>query len=85
MHVANQFYLHRKNMPQTLKYKAGLWWALLGMLLLHVGKAFKTRDAGRVAGLWIGAWEQARGRGLIDPVSERERKAEERRANQQRV
>jgi GT2 family glycosyltransferase len=85
MHVANQFYLHRKNMPQTLKYKAGLWWALLGMLLLHVGKAFKTRDAGRVAGLWIGAWEQARGRGLIDPVSERERKAEERRANKQRV
>ena len=36
MHVANQFYLHRKNMPQTPKYKAALWWALLGLVLLFV-------------------------------------------------
>ena len=28
MNMANQLYLHRKNMPQTFKYKAGLWWGL---------------------------------------------------------
>ena len=27
MALANQFYLHRKNMPQTLHNKAALWWA----------------------------------------------------------
>jgi GT2 family glycosyltransferase len=72
MHVANQFYLHRKNMPQTFRHKASLWWALTGMLLLHLVKVVQTRDAGRVAGLAVGAWEQVRGRGLIDPVAERE-------------
>jgi GT2 family glycosyltransferase len=75
MNVANQFYLHRKNMPQTLKYKAGLWWALVGVFVLNVGKAIQTRDAGYVSGLMVGAWEQARGRGLIDPPAESERKA----------
>ncbi len=71
MHVANQFYLHRKNMPQTSKYKAALWWALLGLVLLHSVKAIPTRDLGRAAGLSVGAWEQARGRGLIDPAAKK--------------
>jgi GT2 family glycosyltransferase len=75
MHVANQFYLHRKNMPQTFKHKASLWWALTGMLILHLVKVVQTRDAGRVAGLAVGTWEQVRGRGLIDPVAEREQEA----------
>lgn len=70
MNLANQFYLHRKNMPQTLPYKAALWWALLGTFLLNVGKTIQTRDSGWVTGLIVGAWEQARGRGLIDPTAE---------------
>jgi GT2 family glycosyltransferase len=73
MTLANQLYLHRKNMPQTLKYKAALWWALTGLFILNVGKAVQTRDSGYVTGLIVGAWEQARGRGLIDPATERER------------
>ena len=68
MYLGNQFYLHRKNMPQTFKYKAALWWALLGTVPLYVGKAVQTRDHGHVTGLLVGAWEQARGRGLIDPT-----------------
>jgi GT2 family glycosyltransferase len=75
MNLANQFYLHRKNMPQTPKYKAGLWWALIGMFVLNFGKAIHTRDRGYLTGLLVGAWEQARGRGLIDPASEREQSA----------
>jgi glycosyltransferase involved in cell wall biosynthesis len=67
MNLANQFYLHRKNMPQTLGYKAALWWALLGTFVLNLGKVIQTRDPGYVTGLVVGAWEQARGRGLIDP------------------
>jgi GT2 family glycosyltransferase len=73
MNIANQFYLHRKNMPHTLKYKVGLWWALAGLLILNVGKAVQTRKAGYLTGLLVGAWEQARGRGLIDPVAETRR------------
>lgn len=72
MNLANQLYLHRKNMPQTLKYKAGLWWALTGLFVLCVGKAIQTRESGYVTGLIVGAWEQARGRGLIDPTAETE-------------
>jgi GT2 family glycosyltransferase len=72
MHVANQFYLHRKNMPQTLRYKASLWWALMGMFLLYLARVVKTGDVGRPAGLALGVWEQVRGRGLIDPLAERE-------------
>jgi GT2 family glycosyltransferase len=71
MALANQFYLHRKNMPQTLHYKAALWWALVGTLPLNVGKVVQTRDPGYLTGFLVGAWEQARGRGLIDPVEER--------------
>jgi hypothetical protein len=71
MNLANQVYLHRKNMPQTLRYRAALWWALVGHLGVSVGKAVQTRDRGWVTGLVAGVWEQARGRGLVDPRSER--------------
>jgi glycosyltransferase involved in cell wall biosynthesis len=71
MAMANQFYLHRKNMPRTLRYKAALWWALVGTLPLNVGKVVQTRDPGYLTGFVVGAWEQARGRGLIDPAGER--------------
>jgi hypothetical protein len=57
-------------MPQTPRYRAALWWALLGMLVLNVGKAVETRDRGYVTGLLVGAWEQARGRGLVDPADD---------------
>jgi GT2 family glycosyltransferase len=80
MNLANQFYLHRKNMPQTPKYKAALWWALVGTFVLNVGKVFQTRDPGYVTGLVVGAWEQARGRGLVDPGVERDGGATKRSA-----
>ncbi|MDQ3986006.1 MAG: glycosyltransferase [Actinomycetota bacterium] len=70
MNLSNQFYLHRKNMPQTFRYKFGLWWALLGLFTHNLGKAFQQRDSGWITGLVAGAWEQARGRGLIDPQKE---------------
>jgi GT2 family glycosyltransferase len=76
MALANQFYLHRKNMPQTLRYKAALWWALLGTLPFNVGKMLQTRDPGYVTGFVVGAWEQARGRGLVDPAAEGKRPSE---------
>ena len=70
MNLANQFYLHRKHMPQTLHYRAALWWALIGLFTLNVGKAVQQRDHGYITGLVVGAWEQLRGRGLIDPAAE---------------
>lgn len=70
MNVANQFYLHRKNMPQSLRFKAALWWALVGLFTLNLGKAIQQRDHGYISGLVYGAWEQARGKGLIDPSVE---------------
>jgi GT2 family glycosyltransferase len=73
MGLANQFYLHRKNMPRTFRYKAALWWALLGWLPLTVGRTVRLRDPGILTGFVYGAWEQARGRGLIDPAAEKER------------
>lgn len=69
MNLANQFYLHRKLMPQTAAYKAALWWALLGLFILNLGKAVQTRDPGLVTGFVAGALEQARGRGLVDPAA----------------
>jgi GT2 family glycosyltransferase len=63
MHIANQFYLHQKNMPQTIRYKAALWWAVTGLLLLHSVRAVRTREFPRVAGLAAGVWDQVRGRG----------------------
>jgi GT2 family glycosyltransferase len=70
--MSNQFYLHHKNMPQTVRYKAALWWALLGTLPLNAGKVVQTRDPGWLTGFLAGAWEQARGRGLVDPTAEQE-------------
>ncbi len=75
MNLANQLYLHRKNMPQTPKYKAALWRGLVGTFILMVGKAIQTRDPGYVTGMVVGAWDHARGRGLLDPATERDRKA----------
>ncbi|HEV2756386.1 MAG TPA: glycosyltransferase family 2 protein [Actinomycetota bacterium] len=70
MNLANQFYLHRKLMPQTAFHKAALWWAWIGLFILNVGKAAQTRDPGLVTGMVAGAWEQIRGRGLVDPAAE---------------
>ena len=67
MNMANQFYLHRKLMPQDFRHKAALWWSLLGLFILFAGKAVQTRDRGLVTGWVAGAMEQARGKGLIDP------------------
>ncbi len=70
MNVANQFYLHRKHMPQTARHRVALWWALAGLFVLNVGKALQLRDPGHFTGLVAGAWEQARGKGLVDPARE---------------
>lgn len=69
MNLANQFYLHRKLMPQDLRHRVALWWALLGLFIINLGKAVQTRDPGLVTGLVAGALEQARGKGLVDPQS----------------
>jgi GT2 family glycosyltransferase len=71
MNLANQFYLHRKLMPQDVTHRAALWWALLGLFLLNLAKALQTQDPGLVTGLVVGAVEQARGRGLVDPAGEK--------------
>jgi hypothetical protein len=70
MNLGNQFYLHRKNMPQNARHVGALWWGLLGLFVLNVGRALFKRDPGLVTGMIVGAFEQARGRGLIDPASE---------------
>lgn len=67
MMVANHFYLHRKNMPQTLRNRFALWWAFTGLLLLNATRAIRFRSAAHVTGLTTGLIEQARGKGLIDP------------------
>ena len=75
MWLGNQFYLHRKNMPQTVRNRAALWWALVGTFVFNAGKVVQTRDPGWVTGLVVGAWEQVHGRGLIDPAKERRKPA----------
>jgi GT2 family glycosyltransferase len=65
MNMANQVYLHRKNMPQTPRYRAALWWGLTGTFLLNVGKAVQARDPGYATGMLAGAWDQVTGRGRI--------------------
>lgn len=70
MNLGNQFYLHRKNMPQDIKHKTALWWGLLGLFVLNIGRAIFKRDPGLVTGMVVGAREQAAGKGLVDPVSE---------------
>ena len=69
MKLANHFYLFHKNMPQDLSHRAALWWGLLGLFLHNCCKAAVRRDPGLATGILVGAWEQARGRGLIDPAS----------------
>jgi GT2 family glycosyltransferase len=69
MNLGNQFYLHRKNMPQDLRHKAALWWGLVGLFVLNVGRALKHRDHGLVTGMMFAAVEQARGKGLVDPAT----------------
>jgi GT2 family glycosyltransferase len=71
MALANQFYLHRKNMPQTFRHRAALWWALLGWLPIYAAKAIKRRDRGFLTGFLVGVWEQATGQGLLDPAAPR--------------
>lgn len=70
MNMANQFYLHRKLMPQDARHRFALWWALLGLFILNIGKALQTKDAGLVTGMIKGSLEQARGKGLIDPAAQ---------------
>jgi glucosyl-dolichyl phosphate glucuronosyltransferase len=71
MNLGNQFYLHRKNMPQDFKHKLALWWGLTGLFVLNVGRAVAYRDHGLVTGMIVGAFEQARGKGLVDPARDR--------------
>ena len=70
MDVANQLYLHRKNMPQTVRNRAALWWALVGYLGLNVGKAIRTGETGYVRGMLAGLREHARGRPFGEPRTE---------------
>ena len=70
MMIANHFYLHRKNMPQTVPNKLALWWAFLGLLILNSTRALRFRNLDHVTGMLAGLREQARGRGLIDPAAE---------------
>ena len=70
MNLGNQFYLHRKNMPQDLAHRAALWWGLLGLFVLNMGRALKHRDHGLVTGMMVAAVEQTRGKGLVDPAAE---------------
>jgi GT2 family glycosyltransferase len=65
MNMANQLYLHRKNMPQTLKYRGALWWGLTGTFLLNVGKSVQARDPGYATGMIAGAWDLITGRGRV--------------------
>ncbi|HET7483479.1 MAG TPA: glycosyltransferase family 2 protein [Actinomycetota bacterium] len=71
MNLGNQFYLHRKNMPQDARHRVALWWGLLGLFVLNVGRAAFKNDWGLVTGMIVGAFEQARGKGLVDPAAER--------------
>ena len=68
MNLGNQFYLHRKNMPQDFRHKLALWWGLTGLFVLNIGRAARYRDHGLVTGMIVGAFEQARGKGLVDPA-----------------
>lgn len=72
MNVANQVYLHRKNMPQDATHRLALWWGLAGLFLLSGAKVAQTRDRGWLTGMLAGIWEQARGQGLVDPEGELE-------------
>jgi glycosyltransferase involved in cell wall biosynthesis len=70
MNLGNQFYLHRKNLPQDLHHKTALWWGLTGLFILNIGRTVRYRDHGLLTGMIAGAFEQARGKGLVDPALE---------------
>lgn len=65
MNLHNQFYLHRKNMPQDLRHRFALWWGLLGQFLLNLFRAVPRNDWGLVTGMIAAAAEHARGKGVI--------------------
>ncbi len=65
MNLHNQFYLHRKNMPQDARHKLALWWGLLGQFLLNLFRAVPRNDWGLVTGMIAGAAEHARGKGSV--------------------
>ena len=67
MNLRNQFYLHRKNMPQDFRHRAALWWGLLGLLLFNFGSALFKNDWGLVTGMLAGAREQLRSRRALTP------------------
>ena len=71
MNIGNQFYLHRKNMPQDARHKAALWWGILGLFLLNVARGIVKRDPGLFTGMIHAAWEQSRGKGLVDPAADK--------------
>jgi GT2 family glycosyltransferase len=50
MLVVNHAYLHRKLMPQTFGSRMALWWAILGVFILGIGKAVKDKDVGWMTG-----------------------------------
>ncbi|MBW3595189.1 MAG: glycosyltransferase [Actinobacteria bacterium] len=66
MNLRNQFYLHRKNMPQDARHRLALWWGLIGQFLLNVARAAARNDWGLVTGMIAGALEQTRARGTLD-------------------
>jgi GT2 family glycosyltransferase len=74
MKLANHFYLWRKNMPHDLRHTTALWWGLFGLWLHNCARAVARRDPGLATGIVVGAWEQARGRGLLDPATETARR-----------
>ena len=71
MNLHNQFYMHRKNMPQDFRHKLALWWGLLGLFILNFGRAAFKNDWGLVTGMIAGAMDKLRGKSMIQaPVAE---------------
>jgi hypothetical protein len=73
MNIGNQFYLHRKNMPQDARHRFALWWGILGLFLLNLARGIAKKDPGLFLGMIHAAWEQSRGKGLVDPAAEKQR------------
>ncbi len=65
MNMHNQFYMHRKNMPQDFRHKLALWWGLIGLLGLNFGKALIRGEWGLVTGMIAGATDKLRGKSMI--------------------
>ncbi len=71
MKVANQFYLHRKLMPQNRLSRAALWWSMLGMLLIELPAAIKTGNLGSAGGVIAGIRDERRRRTTRSAVTAR--------------